>query len=89
MSNGQQDVIQDLDFEERIKKMSERDLLEFTARQTYELNTLCDRHNSRLKKLEDNSKRNTATSTGVSAGMGSIVAILWTWLSTGDWPFKG
>ena len=69
-----------LEFEENIRKMDDRELLEFTARQVYSVRELCPLHEKRLKVLEDidkHDKRRLSLSGSVGGLIaGGVVALL-------------
>jgi len=75
MPNGNE-FISELDLEQRIKGMDDRQLLEFTARQTYEN---CQVITTNTKSIEKHDKRITALesrknkTTGLWAGAGTFV----------------
>lgn len=62
-----------LEFERSIQSMSDRQVLEFTARQVYTMQLLCPIHEDRLVKLE-NLDRNGKKVIGISGGIGGIIA---------------
>jgi hypothetical protein len=52
MSNNK-NMIDDLDFTHKIRSMPDRELLEFTALQVYDVNQRCPKHDARIAALED------------------------------------
>ena len=71
MPNGKC-VINELDFERRISSMGDRDLLEFVARQNYETSIRCEKHNSRITALENQSKKIS----GIFGGIAGLIAAI-------------
>ena len=66
------EIINDLDFEKRIGNMADRQLLEFVARQSLEVNKRCVDHISRIISLESTTKRQSGIIGGIS---GTFTAI--------------
>ena len=71
MPNGKE-LVNELDFEKQIKEMDDRGLLEFTARQVYETCEITKRHSSRIKTLEDGSKKVSTITGGISGGITAV-----------------
>ena len=69
MSNGKE-IINELDFTQRIEAMPDRKLLEFVAGKVYETSLRCPIHNKRINALE---KRDTKMF-GVSGAIGGIIS---------------
>jgi len=79
MPNGK-DMIAELEFMERIKKMPERELQEFTARETYFTRLKVDKNSNRLDVLESSAKIALGKASGiggaVGAGIGTAIYFL-------------
>ncbi len=60
MSNGKE-LINEMDYQQRIRAMKARELSEFTAMQVYENNLTMQDHEGRIIKLESPSKKRQAT----------------------------
>jgi len=69
-----QPMLNDLEFESKIKTMADRELLEFTARQVFSVSQLCPTHHKRIKSLENRDKKNFAITGGVGAIIGTVLA---------------
>jgi len=69
MANGR-DLINEMDFRERIKTMPDRELSEFTALQVYETCTIVQSHEKRIISLETRDRRWA----GIGAGIGTVFA---------------
>jgi len=54
MPNG---IINELDFEKRIGEMKDRDLLEFVARQTFEITGKCKVYDTQIALLESGDRK--------------------------------
>jgi hypothetical protein len=72
MSNGNY-VNQELEFEKQITEMGDRDLLEFVARQNYETCIRCEKHNSRIVALENQSRKISGISGGIAGTITGVV----------------
>ena len=68
MPNGKY-VLQDMDFDEKIKEMNDRELLEFTARLGYS-NTI------RITTLENRDKKSMGFIGGASGLLGGIIVFV-------------
>ncbi|GAG90101.1 unnamed protein product, partial [marine sediment metagenome] len=68
MPNGRY-FLNDMEFEQHIKKLSDRQLLEFTSRQTYDISILARHNEKRISALEGQSNRRT----GIIGGGGAII----------------
>ena len=67
-------VLNDLEFEKQIKEMSGRQLLEFTARQTYDVSILARSNEGRVVKLENRDRKIFGATGGIGAVFGVIIA---------------
>ncbi len=70
MSNG---INYELDFEKRIGEMPDRQLLEFVARQTYEIGGKVEKHGKKIANIEGGNKRASGITGGIS---GTITAVI-------------
>jgi len=68
-------MLNDLDFEHKIKNMGDRELLEFSARQVWETCQRCERHEKRIKTLEMR-PRYEARLTGATTGGGLALIVI-------------
>ena len=75
MPNGNS-VIHELDFEKRITVMGDRDLLEFVARQNYETCIRCEKHNSRITSLENQSKKISGITGGITGLAAAVIVAI-------------
>lgn len=73
MPNGKY-FLNDLDFEHQLKTMNDRELLEFTARQTYDVCNRVESHDKRIRGLETQSNRRSGVIGGSGALIGAAVA---------------
>ncbi len=75
MSNNQ--ILNEMEFEKRITEMSDRSLMEFTARQVYEVVLSNDRHEKRITTLENRDRKFFGTIGGLGGviGAGIVAAI--------------
>ena len=72
MPNGNY-VNQELDFEKRISKMPDRQLLEFVARQNYETSIQLGKHSSRITSLENQSRKISGIFGGIAGLISAII----------------
>ena len=70
MSNG---IISELDFEKRIGEMQDRQLLEFVARQTFEITGKCKIYDSQITLLQNGDRKTSGIVGGIS---GTITAVI-------------
>ncbi len=86
MANGQE-INLELDFEEKIKRMSDRELSEFNSRQIYERCQLCKVHTLQIASHEDiinrlelRGKKDLGTAGSIGGGItfaiGAIIIII-------------
>ena len=73
MPNGRY-FLNDLELEQAIKQMDDRQLLEFTARQTYDVSNLSANHEKRIYRLESRTKKEIGASGGIGAVLGIAIA---------------
>ena len=75
MPNGRE-LINEMDYKERIKAMKPRALSEFTAEQVYETCIIIQSHDKRIKKLEGRDRK----AFGYTGGIGGIIGAAFTFL---------
>ncbi len=73
MPNGKQ-VISDIEYEQHIKYMDDRQLLEFTARQVYDLCVKVSEDRKRIDALEKHDQKAFGTAGGIGAVIGAAIA---------------
>ena len=66
-------ILNDLNFEEKIKKLDDRPLLEFIARQTYEITGKCRSYDKDITLLKNGDRKVSSILGGIS---GTITAII-------------
>ena len=67
------DILNDLDFERRIGEMQDRQLLEFVARQTFEITGKCRGYDKSIASLESGDRKASSIMGGIS---GTITAVV-------------
>jgi len=72
MTNKRQ-FLNDLELEERITGMSDRELMEFTARQTYDVCNLARNNEQRIELLEKRGNKFIAVVGAVGTFIGAII----------------
>ena len=72
MQNGQQ-ILNELEFEQHIAKLKSRELIEFIARQQYDMARVCPAHDKRIKGLEVRRRKELGASSGAGAIIGGLV----------------
>ncbi|KKL97789.1 hypothetical protein LCGC14_1830950 [marine sediment metagenome] len=71
------EILNKLDFEAKIKKMTNRKLLEFNSWQIYDNNLVVSRHEKRITSVEKKSNRIIGTAGMIGTGIGaSVVAVI-------------
>jgi len=73
MPNGH-DINNELEFEQHISKLSDRELVEFVARSQYKTSMLCPVHHDRISKLETRRKKEIGIASGVAGAIGIALA---------------
>lgn len=66
ISNGK--MLNEMDFEKRLKEMPDRDLQEFTARQIFSICKRCEVHGKRITALESLDRRMLIAGGAVGSG---------------------
>lgn len=67
----------ELDFERRIGEMPDRKLLEFVARQTYEVSGLVKTNSGRITELENGNKRASRIGGSISGAVaGAVIGVI-------------
>lgn len=73
MPNG---MLNDLEFEQRIQQMNDRELLEFTARQMYDVCLTVNNHDSRIGTLENRDKKSFGLASGIGTFIGAVIVAI-------------
>jgi len=81
VGNGQH-FMDDLELEHSIKTMDNRELLEFTARQSYDTCVKVGINDNRITKLENKDKKTASLIGGTSGIIGAAVVAVLNWLTT-------
>ncbi len=72
MANGD-NFLKDMDVEDRIKGMNDRELMEFTARQVYDICGAVSEQDKKIKKLEVSERKITSLFGGIGTVIGASV----------------
>lgn len=72
MANGKK-IVNELEFEQHIANLNDRELIEFVARQQYDMSAICPAHLDRIKKLEKRTNKAIGASGGAGALIGGMV----------------
>ena len=75
MPNGKS-LINEMDYQGRIKAMGDRELSEFTAMQIYETCITLQTHDKRIHSLEKRGRKTIGFTGGLGAFAGAIIAVL-------------
>jgi len=75
MPNGKY-MLNDLEFEKEINKMTDRQLMEFTARQVWDVNIIACANRNRIQKLEGVNLRASSKAGGIGGIIGSAIGAL-------------
>ena len=71
------ELLNEMDFKDRIRVMPDRQLSEFTAELVYENRIVSDDHEKRIKGLENQRRRTIGVTGGVSGIIGaSFIAVI-------------
>lgn len=74
------DINEEMEFEQHISAMNDRQLLEFTARQVYSVQRLCPVHGERISELEkaDKNDKKRLGITGTISGtiVGAVIGLV-------------
>jgi len=73
MPNGRE-IINELDYRQRIKIMGDRELSEFTAFQVYETCIIVQNHGKRIEKMESRDRKTFGYVGGIGGLIGAIIA---------------
>ncbi len=73
---GNDNILDDLDFERQIGELSDRGLSEFTARQVFESRKDIHSNTKRIKSLENKSKKIFAITGGAGTFFGGAIVAL-------------
>ena len=71
--NNNRGINYELDFEKRIQEMPDRQLLEFVARQTFEVMDRCRTYDTKIASIESGDRKSSGIVGGIS---GTFTAIL-------------
>jgi hypothetical protein len=68
-------MLDSMEFEQHLQEMGDDQLalLKFVARQQYTMSQLCPLHDRRLRKLENRTKKELGTTSGISAFLGVVI----------------
>lgn len=69
-------MLNEAEFENEMKEMSDRQLIEFTARQVFGIHTNCKKEDIRIKALESRDKKTFGLSGGAGAVFGGIMVAI-------------
>ncbi len=72
MSNSK-NILSDLDFEKHISELSDRGLIEFVARQQYDMAKLCPIHDKDIKSLQNKNNKMLGAVGGIGALIGGAI----------------
>lgn len=75
MPNGRY-ILNDLEFDQKIHQMNDRELLEFTARQTYSVCLQTMDNTKRIEVLERRDRKAFSVTGGLGAFFGAAVAVI-------------
>lgn len=66
--------LNEMELEQQIKSMPDRQLLEFTARRVYDVCLICADHSKRIKRLEGRNRKEAGIIGGAGAFIGLVIA---------------
>ena len=69
-------MLNDMEFEQKIHQMGDRELLEFTARQMYDVSLLAADSRKRIDTLEKRDRKAFSVTGGLGAFFGAAVAAI-------------
>ncbi len=72
-------INEELEFEQHIAGLNDRELIESVARQTYDLKKTCPVHSRRIEALESRTKKEMGVSGGIGVGIGAVIAGVIEW----------
>lgn len=67
------EILNELDFETKIKGLTNRKLMEFNSRQLYDVCSTVVSHGNRLDKVEKKGNRIIGGAAAIGAGLGALV----------------
>ena len=67
------EFIDDLEVEQRIKEMNDRQLMEFTARQCYDIISVASKHGKRITVLERRGNKIMGIVGGIGTFVGAVI----------------
>ncbi len=70
------DMLNELDFEDKIKKLDDRPLLEFIARQTWETASKCKGYDKDIDDLKSGNRKASTISGGITGTITGIIIAL-------------
>ncbi len=68
-------MLHNLDFEKHMTEMTDRNLLEFTARQVWEMCQRCEAHEKRIAEIENGQKTMAGLAGGTTGGIVSALLL--------------
>ena len=68
------EMLDDLEFEDKVRGLEDRELMEFIARQTFSMTRTCGRHAKRLETLELQRGPGARMIAGIGAAVGGTIA---------------
>ena len=83
MPNGKE-ILNEMEFRQRIKAMPDRELLEFAAGEMWETCQRVDIDSKRIKTLEDRDTKTFGISGGIGGAIGGGIAALVSYLTRGN-----
>ncbi len=78
MANG---MLNELEFEKRIKELQDRPLLEFIARQTWETASKCNQYDKDIDDLKNGNRKASRLNGGVTGAIAGIIVGVITYFS--------
>ena len=72
MNNGKK-ILNELEFEQHIAKLNNRGLIEFVARQQYDMSLLCPVHSRDIERLKKRSRKEIGASGGIGVVIGGVL----------------
>ncbi len=78
---GNKNFQSDLQVEQQIKEMPDRELMEFTARQVYSVCSTVRSHGQRIERLEGRANKMTGLAGGIGTAIGAALVALFSHLN--------